>query len=160
MIRAATDLPSWSRNWRICVLILGVFGIVRGTLIGQDVDWPLAPMGQYAFSVPDDGQVHSPGLEGQTVAGEWVRIPLTADGVGVRRAEIESQLPDFQNNPAKLQALAAQAARRHPKWPRYRALRLIDDLTQLREGRVSGTSREVLATWVVQNPDNPAERPE
>ncbi len=148
-------LHRFGRAWRSAALLLLVVLIVRGTLVGRDEDWPFAPMGQYAFSVPDNGEIRSPIIEAVTVAGKTVPVPLSADGVGVRRAEIEGQIPAIEKEPWRLQALAVQAAQRHPQWPRYATVRLVDNVTQLRGGRVADRRREVLATWSVVNPADP-----
>ena len=141
--------------WRLTLLLVGSVALVLGTVFGSDKEWPFGSMGQYAFSVPDDGDVHSPGIEAVTVDGATVRVPLSSDGVGIRRAEIEAQLAGFRAQPARLQDIAVQAYRRHPEWPRYAQLRLVDDVTHLRDGRVTGTSHDLLATWTVVEPSEP-----
>ncbi|GMA85207.1 hypothetical protein GCM10025868_04570 [Angustibacter aerolatus] len=84
-----------------------------------------------------------------------VRVPLTSDGVGLRRAELESQVGTIERDPSRLQDVAVQAAARHPEWPRYAVLRLEDTVTHLRDGRVAETTHEVLATWRVVDPEHP-----
>ncbi|GAA4353874.1 hypothetical protein [Angustibacter luteus] len=144
-----------SYAWRLTLLLVGSVALLLGTLVGSDREWPFGSMGQYAFSVPDDGQVNSPGVEAVTVDGDTVRVPLTPGGVGLRRAEIEDQAKLIQADPARLQDIAVAAARRHPEWPRYREVRLVDDVTHLHDGRVAGTTHEVLATWTVVDPLDP-----
>jgi hypothetical protein len=112
-------------------------------------------MSQYAFSVPDDGEVSSRYVEADTVDGATQRVPLTPGGVGVRRAEIEGQLPRIVRDPSMLQSLAVAAAEKHSEWPRYARLRLAVQITHLRDGRVAGTERQVLATWTVPDPQHP-----
>lgn len=141
--------------WRVGLLAVGVVVVTRGTLVGREEDWPVGPMGQYAFRVPDDSEVHSPGVEADTADGRTVMVPLSASGVGVRRAEIEAQGAMIRRDPSRLQAVAVQAAARHPRWSRYLRLRLIDDVTVLRDGRVAGTERRVLASWTVVDPAGP-----
>ncbi|WP_426566804.1 hypothetical protein ACPPVT_09835 [Angustibacter sp. McL0619] len=144
-----------SLAWRLTLMAVGSVALVLGTTVGSDLEWPFGSMGQYAFSVPDDGDVHSPGVEADTVDGQTVQVPLTPSGVGVRRAEVEAQQHLIQGDPSRLQAIAVAAAARHPNWPRYRTLRVVDDVTHLREGRVAGTSHDVLATWDVVDPEHP-----
>ncbi len=141
--------------WRMVVLGLGVLVITAVTLFGSDRTWPFAPMGQYAFSVPDNGEIHSPGIEGQTMSGEIVRLPLSTGGVGIRRAEIEGQIPLLIEQPYRLQAIAVQIKARHPQWPAYQQIRLVDDVTYLRNGTLDRTEHKILATWQVDNPMNP-----
>jgi hypothetical protein len=145
--------------WRLLLLVVGAVALLLGTLVGSDREWPFGSMGQYAFSVPDDGDVHSPQVEAITVDGVLVPVPLTPGGIGLRRAEIEDQVQLIRADPSRLQALAVAAARRHPEWPRYRVVRLVDDVTHLRDGRVAGTSHDVLAAWSVLDPPDPQPLP-
>jgi hypothetical protein len=146
-------------RWRLALLAVGSVALLLGTLVGSDREWPFGSMGQYAFSVPDDGDVHSPQVEAVTVDGDRVPVPLTPGGVGLRRAEIEDQVQLIKADPSRLQALAVAAARRHPQWARYAQVVLVDDVTHLRDGRVSGTTHEVLASWTVVDPADPQPLP-
>jgi hypothetical protein len=141
--------------WRGLALAAGAALVTAGTVVGDDGQWPFGPMSQYAFSVPDDGEVSSRYVEADTVDGATLRVPLTSGGVGVRRAEIEGQLPRIVRDPSMLQALAVAAYERHPGWPRYARLRLRVQVTHLRDGRVAGTEDQVLATWTVPDPEHP-----
>jgi len=141
--------------WRGVVLAVGAAAVTAGTLVGDDGHWPFGPMSQYAFSVPDDGEVSSRYVVADTVDGTTERVPLTSGGVGVRRAEIEGQLPRIERDPSMLQALAVAAYRLHPEWPRYARLRVEVQVTRLRDGRVAGTEHRVLASWTVPDPQRP-----
>lgn len=141
--------------WRAAAIAVGTVLVVAGTVAGRDEQWPFGPMSQYAFSVPPNGSIASPFVEADTVDGATVRVPLSSAGVGVRRAEIEGQLPRIQRDPSMLQALAVSAARLHPDWPRYARLRLAQSVTALRDGRLAGTTTQVLASWTVLEPHDP-----
>jgi hypothetical protein len=141
--------------WRSVVLVVGAAAVTAGSVVGDDGHWPFGPMSQYAFSVPDDGAVSSRYVMADTVDGTTQRVPLTSGGVGVRRAEIEGQLPRIQHDPSMLQDLAVAAYRMHPDWPRYARLRVEEQVTRLRGGRVAGTEHRVLASWTVPDPERP-----
>ena len=79
---AARRLSRAGLAWRAAVT-LGVVGLaVNGSVRGNDVQWPFAPMSQFAFGVNLDGQIRSTYVEADTTAGTTVRVPLTAGGVG------------------------------------------------------------------------------
>ncbi len=149
---AARRLSRAGLAWRAAVT-LGVVGLaVNGSVRGNDVQWPFAPMSQFAFGVNLDGQIRSTYVEADTTAGTTVRVPLTAGGVGLGRAEVEGQLPRLVADPALLQSIAVAAARRHPGWPRYTRLRLRQEVNDLRGGEVVSTHTERLADWTVVDP--------
>ncbi|MBC7639856.1 MAG: hypothetical protein H7231_08765 [Rhodoferax sp.] len=138
--------------WRVAVTLAVVGLAVNGSVRGNDVQWPFAPMSQFACGVDLDGQIRSTYIEADTTAGTTVRVPLTAGGVGLGRAEVEGQLPRLVADPALLQSIAVAAARRHPGWPRYTKLRLRQEVSDLRGGEVVSTRTERLADWTVVDP--------
>ena len=139
-------------SWRAAVALAVVALAVNGSVRGNDVQWPFAPMSQFAFGVDLDGQIRSTYVDADTTAGTTVRVPLTAGGVGLGRAEVEGQLPRFVADPALLQSIAVAAARHHPSWPRYTRLRLRQEVSNLRGGEVVSTRTERLADWTVLDP--------
>lgn len=139
-------------GWRAAVALAVVGLAVNGSVRGNDVQWPFAPMSQFAFGVDLDGQIRSTYVEADTTAGTTVRVPLTAGGVGLGRAEVEGQLPRLVADPALLQSIAVAAARRHPGWPRYTRLRLRQEVSDLHGGEVVSTHTERLADWTVVDP--------
>lgn len=138
--------------WRVVVALGVVTLAVNGSVRGNDVQWPFAPMSQFAFGVDLDGAIRSTYVEADTSAGTTVRVPLTAGGVGLGRAEVEGQLPRLVADPSLLQSIAVAAARRHPGWPRYTRLRLRQEVSDLRGGEVVSTRTERLADWTVVDP--------
>ena len=46
--------------WRLTLLLVGTVALLLGTVVGSDREWPFGSMGQYAFSVPDDGRCTPP----------------------------------------------------------------------------------------------------
>lgn len=149
---STTRLSRTSVAWRALFTALLVGLAVNGSVRGNDIAWPFAPMSQFAFGVDLDGQIRSTYIDADTTAGTTVRVPLSASGVGLGRAEVEGQLPRIVAEPALLQAIAVAAARRHPSWPRYTRLRVAQEISQLRDGKVVSTRTEQLADWTVVDP--------
>jgi hypothetical protein len=127
-----------SLGWRVTLAAAGVVLVANGSLRGNDVQWPFAPMSQFAFAVSQQGSIASNYVEADTTAGTTVRVPLDADGVGLGRAEVEGQLNRFIADPALLGAIAQAATNLHPQWAHYVRLRLLQQVTPLHNG-VPGT---------------------
>jgi hypothetical protein len=123
-------------TWRVVATAAGLILVARGSLVGSDIDWPFAPMSQFAFAVSPQGDIESNYVEADTTAGTTVEVPLNATGVGLGRAEVEGQLPRFIHDPSLLGAIAQAAARLHPGWPHYTRLRLMRKVTPLHNGKV------------------------
>ena len=149
-------LPRAGLLWRSVVAVAFLALLLLGTLQGNDDRWPFAPMSQYAFAVDLDGEIRSTSIEAVTTAGVRTVVPLSPDGVGLRRAEVEGQLPRFVAEPALLEAVAAAYARRHPGRPRYVRLELRQSVSRLVDGVVVGAPQDVvLAAWDVPDPQHP-----
>jgi hypothetical protein len=149
-------LPRAGLAWRSVVALAFLLLLLLGTLQGNDDRWPFAPMSQYAFAVDLDGEIRSTSIEAVTTAGVRTVVPLTPGGVGLRRAEVEGQLPRFVAEPSLLEAVAAAYARRHPGRPRYARLELRQSVRRLVDGVVVGTPTDVLlAAWDVPDPQHP-----
>jgi len=149
-------LPRAGLLWRSVVAVAFLALLLLGTLQGNDDRWPFAPMSQYAFAVDLDGEIRSTSIEAVTAAGVRTVVPLSPDGVGLRRAEVEGQLPRFVADPALLEAVAAAYARRHPGRPRYVRLELRQSVSRLVDGVVVGAPQDVvLAAWDVPDPQHP-----
>lgn len=136
--------------------VLGL--VVHGTIRGDDHEWPFGPMSQFAFEVRDDGgTVRSVYVEARTVGGGLVRVPLSAEGIGLPRSEIEEQLWRFEQDPSLLQTIAVAHARRHPQQPRYRIVFLRNQITRLEHGKAVSYRVVTPATWVVRGVADPQE---
>ena len=106
-------------------------------------------MTQYAFYVAPNGQVHSIQVYADTTAGTYVEVPLTSTGVGIKRSEIELQLPAIKKNPAILRAIAEAQRRLHPDQPQYTKLFVVDTVTPLRDRVPQPTQRLLVTSWTV-----------
>ncbi|NHC13947.1 hypothetical protein [Motilibacter deserti] len=135
-------------SWRVALTAVGALLLTAGTLWGQDDAWPFGPFRMYATSTDPSGVVTVLTLERQTADGTWAETPLTAENVGMNRAEAEGQQPRLVADPALLARFADAHARLHPADPAWAAVRLVRVATVLQDRRPTGeVRREVLATW-------------
>jgi hypothetical protein len=133
--------------WRSVLLLAGVLLVVRGSVWGNDVDWPFGPMSQFAFRVGHDDAIRSTFLEARDAGGTVMIVPLTARNIGIARAEIEGQQPAFVRQPSLLSALASNYHERHPDAPGLTQLWLGEHVTALHNGREAGTTTDTLVGW-------------
>jgi hypothetical protein len=137
------------RVWRLAVTVAAATAILYGTVTGAEKMFPAGPMTQYAFYVPPDGRVDSIQVFADTTAGTHVAVHLSPSGVGIKRADIEIQLPAIERDPSLLRTIAVAQRRLHPDEPQYVRLYVVDTVIPLRH-RVPQPSRtEVLVTWDV-----------
>ncbi|MBP2350761.1 hypothetical protein JOF29_001844 [Kribbella aluminosa] len=133
------------------VAVAGIVLLVNGSVRASDDLWPFGPMSQYAMVVADDESIVFTRISAVTDADTTVDVPLSIEGAGVGRAEIEARAGEIVRNPALLQQVADGWARKHPDKPQYVSLSLIQDTTTLAGGRVSGPPvPNVLTTWKVR----------
>jgi hypothetical protein len=111
--------------------------------------FPAGPMTQYAFYVSPNGSVDSITVWADTTAGTHVPVQLNASGVGIKRADIEIQLPRIEQDPSRLQAIADAERRLHPSQPGYTKLYVVDTGVQLRDRVPGAKTSRVLVTWTV-----------
>ena len=142
-------LPQTGRAWRLVVTVAAGVAIVFGTVTGAEKMFPAGPMTQYAFYVAPDGQVDSIQVYADTTAGTHVPVHLSPSGVGVKRADVEIQLPAIERDPSLLRTIAVAQRRLHPDQPQYVRLYVVDTIIPLHH-RVPQRSRTVvLVTWTV-----------
>ena len=106
-------------------------------------------MTQYAFYVAPNGKVESIQVFADTTAGTHVPVHLSPSGVGIKRADVEIQLPAIERNPSLLRTIAVAQRRLHPDQPQYVRLYVVDTIIPL-HNRVPQPSRTVvLVSWTV-----------
>jgi len=111
--------------------------------------FPAGPMTQYAFYVAPSGQVDSIQVYADTTAGTHVPVHLSPSGIGVKRADIEIQLPAIERDPALLRTLAVAQQRLHPDEPQYVRLYVVDTVIPLRDRVPQKSYTKVLVAWTV-----------
>ena len=146
---ATLTLTRRGRALRLAAAVAAGGAIVYGTVTGAEKMFPAGPMTQYAFYVAPNGQVDSIQVFADTTAGTHVPVHLSPSGVGIKRADIEIQLPAIERNPSLLRTIAVAQRRLHPDQPQYVRLYVVDTVIPLRH-RVPQPSRTVvLVTWTV-----------
>jgi hypothetical protein len=146
---ATLTLVRRGRLLRLAATVAAGAAIVYGTGTGAEKMFPAGPMTQYAFYVAPGGQVDSIQVFADTTAGTHVPVHLSPSGVGIKRADIEIQLPAIERDPSLLRTIAVAQRRLHPDQPQYVRLYVVDTVIPLRH-RVPQPSRtEVLVTWTV-----------
>ncbi len=143
-------LPRVGRVWRLAAVTVVALLLAYGTVRGTDDLFPFGPFVMYAFSVPSDGEIRSTWVEADLATGRRVQVPLSPAGVGLRRAEIEGQLPRIVRQPSRLQALAVAHHRLHPREPGYSRLYVLTRVTRLHQGVAAGSSVKVTSQWTVR----------
>jgi hypothetical protein len=134
---------------RLAAAAVGVGVLLYGTGWGTDDMFPFGPLVQFAFSVDPNGEIRSTFIEADTDAGARVRVPLSLEGVGIKRAEIEGQLTKIVADPSLLQAVADAQQARNPGQPQYERLYLRQKVTELVDGAPDDVRIETLAVWEV-----------
>ena len=111
--------------------------------------FPVGPMVQYAKWIPPDGVVRSTTVWADTTDGHYVRVRLDPQGVGVRRADVEEQLPRILAHPEMLRTISSAQRRLHPHQPQFVRLYVVQDVIQLHNRVPASTTRVVLTSWTV-----------
>lgn len=139
-------LSSRGRWVRVLVTVVASGVLLAGTIWGQDDDFPFGPFRMYAHSAKQDGIVRSARVEGVNVEGE--RFKLTDASTGLRRAEVEGQIPRFRERPARLEAVADAYHARHPDEPELVLVEILQRQYHLEDGEPTGEVTEVqVAAW-------------
>lgn len=145
----AIPLSRVGRAWRLAVTAGACAAIAYGTVTGAEKMFPAGPMTQYAFYVAPDGAVHSIQVFADTTAGTHVAVHLSGSGVGIKRADIEIQLPAIERDPSLLRTIAVAQRRLHPAQPQYVRLYVVDTVIPLRHRVPQPSHTDVLVTWDV-----------
>jgi hypothetical protein len=135
--------------WRVTATVLGMGLLLNGSLRMSDDVWPWGPLSQYAFSPAKDATIVITRVEGLLADGRRIDLPLRLESAGISRAEIEVRIPDITTDPSLLESVADGWTARHRSEPALLRLWLVQDQTQLVDGRVGRTRLLELATWEV-----------
>src|SRR5258705_7978325 len=99
-------LGSSGRIVRVAVALVGIGLLMNGSVRATDDLWPFGPMSQYAQTVPDDASITYTRISALVDAGTTVDVPLSIEGAGIARAEIEARTGEIVADPSHLQAIA------------------------------------------------------
>lgn len=126
----------------VAVLVL----LLAGTAWGQDDHFPFGPFKMYSRATKTTGRITWPRLEGRDATGRVHDI--SAGDVGLRRAELEGQLPRFRRDPELLGALATAWANRHPDRPALVEVRLLARSQRIVDSkRVGKPTERLVLQW-------------
>lgn len=147
----ALRLGPRARLWRSLAGAAAVGALLFTSTYGSNDDFPLGPMTQFAFSVKDDGgTISSYWLEADTAAGTHVTLSFDAVATGMKRAEIEGQMPRIRRDPPLLQGIADGQRRLHPDRPRLTRIYVVQEIKTLKRGKVVSTMRQNRVVWDVK----------
>jgi len=138
-----------SYAWRIAATMLGIGLLLNGSLRMGDDAWPLGPLSHYAFSPARDATIMITRVEGLLADGRRIDLPLRVESAGISRAEIEARIPEITTEPSLLGSVADGWTSRHRSEPVLLRVWLVQDQTQLVDGRIGRTRLLELATWEV-----------
>lgn len=139
-------LSSRGRRLRLLVTVVAAVALLVGTVWGSDDDFPFGPFKMYSHTNSPDGIVGSNRLEAVDTTGR--RFKLTDAATGLRRAEIEGQIPRFEVDPELLSGVAEAYASRHPDAPALVQIQIIRRRYRLEDHRPTGDVDErVVVTW-------------
>src|SRR4029453_17308343 len=96
-----------------------------------------------------ESAVWTPRVEGQLADGRRINLPLRVESAGISRAEIEARIPEITTHPALLVSVTAGWISWHRSERALVRVWLVQDQTQLVDGRVGRTRLVELATWEV-----------
>ena len=119
--------------------------LLAGSAWGEDDHFPFGPFRMFSRTTKSTGRVTASRIEAVTADGRTITI---ADArLGLRRAEVEGQIPRFRRDPALLAHLVEAYERFQPDGPELVELRVVNDISRLTEGRITGRETRVVATW-------------
>ncbi|MBW3575958.1 MAG: hypothetical protein KY450_14175 [Actinobacteria bacterium] len=146
MVTSSGVLATSGRVVRLVVTVVVSGLLLAGTFAGSDDHFPFGPFSMYSSAHDPNAGVVSNTVEAVLDDG---RVVAVSDGdTGMRRAEVEGQLPRFVEDPQMLEQLAVAHERRRPGAPRYAAVRVVRRSYQLRDGRpVGAVTEDIVAEW-------------
>jgi hypothetical protein len=134
------------QRWRRGVVTaVGLSLLLAGTYRGEDDHFPVGPFRMFSRSTDPGGIVTTGELWVTTVDGE--RFHVVAEGIGLRRAELEGQLGRLQADPSLLGGIGAAWADANPDAPDVAEVSFVERVRDLEGRRIVGEERRVKATW-------------
>lgn len=136
----------WDRRARLLTTAVLVALTVLGSVRGADDDFPFGPLRMYARTHHPDAPVDDTWPWARDVRGR--EILLDQATMGIRRAEIEGQLPTFVHQPSRLRLLADAYEARNQGAPRIESVEIRTRRILMHEGRPTGRVHVVVrARW-------------
>jgi hypothetical protein len=141
-------LSAFGLRLRVGITFAVVALLLYGTLYGQDDLFPFGPFRMYSTADKLDNPVADTRFEG--VQADGTVVALNQDNTGIRRAEIEGQLPKIREHPDLLRSVDQAYVERNPSAPKLTLIRVIVRWHALHNGKQTGEyTDETAATWSV-----------
>lgn len=139
-------LTPWGRTARLLATLAAGALLLAGTAWGVDDHFPFGPFRMYSTAPGPDQPAPDTRVEGVDTTGAVVS--LTERSTGIRRAEIEGQLPAYESDPALLRKVADAYQARNPSAPALVDVRIVIRNQGVRDSRPTGTyTDETVARW-------------
>jgi len=150
-VDAKGRLGRLGRAWRTAALLALVGILFWNSAYGEDDDFPLGPMTQFAFYVQSSGgQINSRWLEADTAGGAHIKLSFNASGSGLKRAEVEGQSGLIQRDPSLLQGIADRLNQGRTGPSRLTRIYVVHETKTLDKGKVVRTVQTNQAVWDVR----------
>ena len=125
--------------------VVVLVALLAGTAVGEDDHFPFGPFRMFSRTTKSTGRVTAARIEAVTADGQVVTIGH--DRFGLRRAEVEGQIPRFRRDPELLRHLAVAYDEFNPDGIELVELRVVNDISRLTDGRVTSRETRVVAEW-------------
>lgn len=127
-----------------------ITGMLVGTFWGDDDNFPFGPFRMFSTTNKLDGHVDAAEVWGVTRDGKEILIEW--EWIGLRRAEIEGQIPLFEKDPDLLQHVLTAYDHFNPDGPDLVGIKLRERVQWLRDGRPEGEPTIVLLSqWMEES---------
>ena len=142
-------LTTRGRTARLIVTAVVFSLLLAGTVWGDEDEFPFGPFRMYATNAGPNAPVADTRVEG--VAENGSVTFLNESNSGVRRAEIEGQLPQFVQDPARLARVDDAYRKMTPQGPPLVEVRIIVRWHQVHNSRPTNKyTDETVARWRVK----------
>lgn len=143
---ADAALGTAARRRRVLATVVVGAVLLCGSAVGTDDWFPLGPFRMFTNRANPSGRVRVVTLEAVDIAGRPRTI--RPGDVGLRHAELEGQLPQFQAEPSLLSAIAGAYASVHPDRPPLASIDLRERVRRLEDNVLSDEVQErTVAAW-------------
>lgn len=144
--RAVDTLTTRGRAVRLVATVTAGVLLLLGTFWGDDDHFPFGPFRMYSTAPGSDDPAPDTRVEGVDATGAVVS--LTERSTGIRRAEIEGQMAEYQADPSRLRRVAEAYQARNPAAPKLVEVRIVIRYEGVRDSRPTGThTDETVAAW-------------
>lgn len=139
-------LTTSGRTARLLATVAAGALLLAGTLFGFDDHFPFGPFRMYSTAPGPNQDAPDTRVEGLDTTGAVVS--LTESSTGIRRAEIEGHMAEYEADPSLLRKVAEAYVSRNPEAPALVEVRIVIRHEGVRDSRPTGThTDETVALW-------------